>query len=127
MSIDPVSARGRASPAAAIQARIRAALSGLSLTEGRDFFLREADSGTRYVLLDLTWKDLITESLLAICSAAHGKDWGVLIGAFDPEEDDLRVMVEVSGGGFSYIAGGETVQEVVRRAYQAALRRMGQE
>ena len=107
--------------AAGIKATIRAVLCGQGFSDGRDFFLREAEFGTRYVILDLTWLSMITEDLLLQCSEAHGKDWGVVIGAFDPEQNDLRSMVEVSGGGFSYIAGGEAVREVVSSAFRSQL------
>jgi hypothetical protein len=107
--------------ASVAQARLTASLVGLGLKEGHDFFLRQAEAGTCYTLLDLTWKDSITKELLLHCSNAHGRDWGVLVGAYDAECDDLRPMVEVSGGGFSYISGGKEIQEVVKAAYRANL------
>jgi hypothetical protein len=105
-----------------IQARVRDALCAMGYVEQKDFFLSETDSGTQYVLLQLTWTDMISESLLLACSAAHGKEWGVLIAAFDDEKDDIVLMVEACGGGFSYIAGGDAVLEAVEKAYQSALR-----
>jgi hypothetical protein len=108
-----------------IQARVRASLGTAGLAEGKDFFLGEADNGTHYVILDLVWQDTLTESLLLACSAAHGREWGVLVRAFDPDKDDFRPMVEVSGGGFSYLGGGDSVHATVVAAYQSALRTAG--
>ena len=75
------------------------------------------------MLLDLTWKADLTSALLAECSAAHGSGWGVLVGAYDSELDDVQALVEVSGGGFTYIRGGDSVHEAVKMAYEAALSR----
>lgn len=100
--------------------KVRSTLAARGLREGYDFFLMSSDNNSCYTVLQLTAVESLSAEIVSslyIAVKGHERIWGLLICAFDIEKDDCVPMVEISGGGLSYISGGSVVNAVVREVF----------
>jgi hypothetical protein len=101
--------------------RLLARIGALGLVDGQDFVLCGEDwpqHGTGMVVPD---ESLVTADFLVACSRALSEegDWGVLVGVYDPaRRNNVRSIVEISGGGFTLITGGEATRQAMFEAYR---------
>jgi len=103
-----------------VQMKVKSTLAARGLREGHDFFLMSSDNNSAYTVLQLTAVESISTEIVSglyMAVKGHERSWGLLICAFDIEKDDCVPMVEISGGGLSYISGGSEINAVVREVF----------
>jgi hypothetical protein len=115
-----VAERNRLELAQKVAERIRFELAQIGMHEFKDFLLQTADEGTAYTVVKFPFLESISnESLSRLYDAAERFEpqWGLLICAFDGDLDKLVPVLEISGGGLSYISGGKRIVDLVRSLY----------
>jgi hypothetical protein len=94
-------------------------LHALALRESHDYEILGETSLHHYSELVLSSRHHLTVNLLAACKRAlsRGSLWGVIISASPQKGQRVIPLVEISGGGFTYVQGGSYIRAIVLAAY----------
>jgi hypothetical protein len=92
----------------------------LGLVLGKDYFFHGENWPQPGTGIEVHDQSLITADFLVACHGALSQEseWAVLVAIRDPPRGNkLRSVVEISGGSFAAISGGNATRQVIFDAY----------